>query len=131
MKEFTYRRKVRLQDTDATGVLYFSEQLKMALEAFEDFLSRHEMPLRRLIDSPFLLPVVHAEADYLAPVMVGDELDIQLTVEAVGTKSVTFAYRFVDVRKKINVGTAKIIHVTVDKQTRQSVPVPDTLRDFL
>lgn len=131
MKDFVHRRKVRLQDTDATGVLYFPEQLKMALETFEDFLSHHQMPLRELIDSPYLLPVVHAEADYLAPVMVGDELDIHLTIEAVGTKSVTLAYRFFDIKRRIDVGTAKIIHVTVDKQTRQSVPIPDILRAFL
>lgn len=128
MKEFTHRRKVRLQDTDATGVLYFPEQLKMALEAFEDFLSHHQISWRHLIDSPYLLPVVHAEADYLAPVMVGDELDIYLTVQTVGTKSVTLSYRFVDHKRKLDVGTAKIIHVTVDKETRTSVPIPDFLR---
>ena len=131
MKDFVHRRKVRLQDTDATGVLYFSEQLKMALETFEDFLSHHQMPLRELIDSPYLLPVVHAEADYLAPVMVGDELDIHLIVEAVGTKSVTLAYRFFDIKRKIDVGTAKIIHVSVDKQTRQSAPIPNILKNLL
>lgn len=132
MKDFIYRRKVRLQDTDATGVLFFPEQLKMALETFEDFLIHHQMPLRKLIeDSPFLLPVVHAEADYLAPVMVGDELDIHLTVDAVGTKSVTIAYRFVDIKRQIDVGTAKIVHVAVDKLTRQSVEVPDILRAVL
>jgi len=132
MKDFVHRRKVRLQDTDATGVLYFPEQLKMALETFEDFLSHHQLPLRKLIeDSLYLLPVVHAEADYLALVMVGDELDIHLTIEALGTKSVTLAYRFFDIKRKIDVGTAKIIHVSVDKQTRQSVPIPNILKDFL
>ena len=128
MKEFIHRRKVRLQDTDATGVLYFPEQFKMALETFEDFLSHHQMSLRELIDSPYLLPVVHAEANYLAPVMVGDELDIYLTVQAVGTKSVTLAYRFVDHKKKLDVGTATIVHVTIDRHTRSSVPMPDFLK---
>ena len=60
--------------------------------------------------------------------MVGDELDIYLTVQAVGTKSVTLSYRFVDHKRKLDVGTAKIIHVTVDKETRTSVPIPDFLR---
>ncbi len=126
-----HRRKVRLQDTDATGVLYFPEQLKMALEVFEDFLSHHEISWRHLIDSPYLLPVVHAEADYLAPVMVGDELEIYLTVQAVGTKSVTLSYRLVDPKRQLDVGTAKIIHVAVDKETRTSVPLPDFLRTIL
>ena len=32
---FIYRTHLRLRDTDATGVMYFSEQFKFALEAFE------------------------------------------------------------------------------------------------
>lgn len=131
MKEFIHRRKVRLQDTDATGVLYFPVQLKMALEAFEDFLIHHQMPLSKILDSPYLMPVVHAEADYLAPVMVGDELDIHVQVEAVGTKSITLFFKFFEIKKKIEVGTAKVVHVTVDRMSRQSVPIPDALRSIL
>ena len=131
MKIFTHRRKVRLQDTDATGVLYFPQQFKMALETFEDFLTHHQMPLSSLMDSPYLLPVVHAEADYLAPIRIGDELDIELIIESIGTKSITLFYRFIDIKRSSSVGTAKVVHVTVDQKTRQSVPIPDFLRAVL
>ncbi len=131
MNEFIYTRKVRLKDTDATGVLYFSEQLKMALEAFEEFLAHHQFSLRQLIDSPYLMPIVHAEADYFAPVMVGDELEIGMSVEAIGTKSMTLQYRFYDATRKLEVGKAKIVHVTVERASRASVPIPDFMKAML
>ena len=35
---FLYKRVVRIEDTDATGYIYFANLLKMGLEAFEEFL---------------------------------------------------------------------------------------------
>ena len=35
---FIYHRLIHVQDTDATGVLYFANELQIALEAFEEFL---------------------------------------------------------------------------------------------
>ncbi len=77
---FTYQFQVRLQDTDATGVLYFPRQFQMAMEAFEEFLKHRGYSLRQLLESNYLMPVVHAEGDYLAPVMVGDVLEVRLRV---------------------------------------------------
>ena len=31
---YSYKRIIRVQDTDATGVLYFANQLQIGLEAF-------------------------------------------------------------------------------------------------
>lgn len=41
------------------------------------------------------MPLVHAEADYARPMLLGDVLTIELEVERLGEKSVTFAYRIV------------------------------------
>jgi 1,4-dihydroxy-2-naphthoyl-CoA hydrolase len=128
---FTHRMKVRLQDTDATGVLYFSEQFKMALEVFEEFLHAHGYSLKKLMQSPFLMPVVHAEADYFAPLEVGDELEISLVVEQLGTSSITFSYRFFDSSRQLEVGQVKIVHVTMERQSKKAVPIPDFLRTIL
>jgi 1,4-dihydroxy-2-naphthoyl-CoA hydrolase len=128
---FTYRTQVRLKDTDATGVLYFSEQFKMALETFEEFLKERGFPLRQLLESTYLMPIVHAEADYLAPLMVGDELEIVLKVSKVGTSSVTLSYAFHDVVRKIDVGRVEIVHVVVEREKKTPVPIRDFLREIL
>ena len=129
---FTYRMQVRLKDTDATGVLYFAEQFKMAMDVFEEFLKERGAPFRQLLDSNYLMPVVHAEADYLAPLMVGDELQIELGVAKIGTSSVTLIYTFYDVIRKMTVGRVKIVHVAIERHQRSaSVPIPDFLRNIL
>lgn len=125
---FTYSIQVRLKDTDATGVLYFAEQFRMAMEAFEEFLKDRGFALSHLLESPYLMPVVHAAADFLAPVMVGDELRIALKIIKLGTSSVTLQYTFYDPLRKIDVGRVEIVHVVVDRETRSSTPIPEALR---
>lgn len=124
---FRYNRIIRLQETDATGVLYFAEQLKIALEAFEDFLIHKGFSLNQLIESPYLMPVVHAEADYFAPLKVGDRVNISVALHRLGEKSFTLHYVFHDPVRAIDVGTVTLIHVTVDGKTRSSLPIPESI----
>ena len=128
---FLYRTQVRLKDTDATGVLYFTEQFRMALEAFEEFLKERGFSLKQLLDSSYLMPIVHAEGDYFAPLIVGDELEISLKVAKLGTSSVTLECSFYDPHRKMDVGKVRIVHVVVDKEKRIPLPIPNFLRMIL
>jgi len=126
---FIYRCKIRLKQTDATGVIYFSEQFNIALEAFEEFLHHQGFSLRKLVDSPYLMPIVHAEADYLAPVKVGDELEVRIELADLGTKSITIHYLIY--HQEQEVGKVTLVHVTVDQSTRASVPIPDFIKTMM
>jgi YbgC/YbaW family acyl-CoA thioester hydrolase len=128
---FSYRKKVSLKETDATGVLYFSEQFAYAMEAFEGYLSSKGFSLKQLLDSPLLMPVVHAEADYLAPLHAGDEVVIKMGVETVGQSSVTLIYQIFCPVRLMDIGRVKIVHVAVDRITQQSVPIPEWMRALL
>ncbi len=128
---YIYKTQVRLRDTDATGVLYFAEQFRMALEAFEEFLKDRGFSLNQLLGSEYLMPIVHADADYFSPLVVGDEVEISLRVVKLGTSSITLESHFHDPQRKINVGKVQIVHVVVDRESRTSVPIPDFLRALL
>lgn len=128
MHPFIYLRTIRLQETDATGVLYFAEQFKIVLEAFEELLVQRGFSFKALTESPYFMPVVHAESDYLAPLYVGDQIEVEAKVERVGTSSVTMGYCLRKIATGEEVGRAKIVHVLVDRETRASVPLPDHLR---
>lgn len=128
---FTYHTQVRLKDTDATGVVYFAEQFRMALEAFEEFLKDRGFSLKQLLESHYLMPIVHAESDYFAPLTVGDELEISLKVAKLGTSSMTLEFSFRDPERKLNVGKVQIVHVVIEKIKRNPVPIPDFLRSIL
>jgi 1,4-dihydroxy-2-naphthoyl-CoA hydrolase len=115
------RKRIYLRDTDATGVLYFTEQQRMALEVLEERLS-----LCTLLEKEnFLMPIVHVEADYKAPLKVGDVVDISCEVVHLGTTSLTFAYTFF--AADVEVGSVKIVHVTVDRTTLAPIPLPQRI----
>jgi len=127
---FIYRTTVRLKDTDATGVLYFSEQFKFCLEAFEEFLKEAGYPLQQLIHaSPFLIPIVHAEGDYLAPLLVDDEIEVHLSVSRIGTSSFTLAYLLH--KKNSPVGKVSIVHTSISKASQKSIPLPEIVLKIL
>jgi len=126
----SYRTEIHLRDTDATGVLYFAEQFRLALEAFEHFLKESGLSLNELIQkSSFLMPIVHAEGDYFAPLQVGDEIEIFPALSRLGTSSFTVSARFM--KKGGEVGKVSIVHVAVDKSSKRSIPIPEPLRKVL
>ncbi len=128
---FVRQVQMHLKDTDATGVLYFSEQFRFAMETFEDFLRVRGLGLKALFNTPYLLPVVHAEADYFEPLKAGDTLEIGMEVSHIGSSSFTLSYTFFELERKLEVGKAQIVHVVVDRQKRTAVPMPDFLRSVL
>ena len=126
MHHFRYQRTIRMQDTDATGVLYFANQLQIALETFEAYLQSHQFSIKHMIaKGDFLLPIVHTEADYFSPVFIGDQLDIELRVKSVGTSSFTLNFELY--KGKETVGTVIITHVVTSRETKESIPIPSAL----
>ena len=125
---FTYKTRIHLRDTDATGVLYFTEQLRLALETFEAYLHSQGISLRVILQTtPFLLPIVHAEADYFAPLQVGDPVEITWSVEKIGSSSFTSQFSFFDPARKLEVGKACIVHVVISRETKKSIPIPEMI----
>lgn len=123
-------RHIYLSETDATGFLYFCELLKIAQETFEEYLVQKGVALQQMIEQgEFLLPIVHAEADYSAPLRVGDQVAIQLKVAEIGTSSFKLEATFHS--KGDQAGRAQIVHVAISPQTGKSIPLSDSLLALL
>jgi 1,4-dihydroxy-2-naphthoyl-CoA hydrolase len=120
-----YQRRVRIRDTDATGALFFGAAFEMAVEAFQEWLHAHHLKLEEL---SFLLPIVHAEADYFAPIKLGDHLSIELSIKKIGTTS--FGVEFVFLRGS-KVAFVEITHVTVCSATGHKIELPSPLKHLL
>jgi acyl-CoA thioesterase FadM len=105
-------------DTDATGAIYFTSLLRFAVEAFEEALETKGLQIQA---APFLLPIVHAEADFIAPIALGDSLDISLK-QKTGNSSISINYEFH--RGGALVATASLIHVAIDQKSGDKIAVP-------
>ena len=125
---YTYQHKIKLHETDAAGLLFFSHQLRYVHDAYESLLEQMGLGFAELIkNKDYFLPIVHVESDYKLPLFVGDLLEIQIVVEDIGQTSFTFGYTILN-HKKECVGTAKTVHVTISKKTHKKIPLPKEMR---
>lgn len=129
---FTTLKILRLPDTDATGALYFTWQLRVAQEIFEEFLETRGFPLINILrDYPFLFPVVHAEADFLSPLRLGDTARVELSIPQIGSTSLSYEVRFFRGSSPDLAGTARLVHVCIDRLSGEKREVPGFLRACL
>jgi len=126
--EYTCEQTVRLYDTDAAGFLFYGSQFRIAHAALEDFLEHLGLPIGALLRArATLFPVVHAEADYRAPLAVGDRLTVKVVVKALGDRSFSMGYRLLlaDGREA---GSVMTVHASVAAATGASCPLPERVR---
>jgi len=118
---------IRLADTDASGRIYFNEALRIAHESFEQLMTELGFPVSSMLEKSSIgLPVVHASADFTAPLQLGDEVMIETSVAAVGKTSISFAH---EIKKGKSVAVkVKITHVAVSNDTGRAVKIPPSLR---
>lgn len=130
---FITHNRVRMHDTDMAGILYFAKQFRFAHDALEDFVETTGLTFDKLFrNEQFVFVIVHAEADYLVPLRVGDRLKIEVQIEKIGETSFTVGYRiFREENVPLLVGTAQTVHVTLDGKTRKKIPIPESFRQFL
>lgn len=126
--EFACQSIVRLYDSDAAGFHFYGAQFRFAHEALENFLEHVGLPIAQVIrDREVLFPVVHAEADYYAPLAVGDRLNVRVVVRALGDRSFSLGYRLflADGREA---GRVLTVHAAVAAATGASCPLPVAVR---
>jgi len=131
MPAYNYSRTVRLQDTDAAGILFFANWFIFAHEAYERMMNEIGFGFARLFEKEsYIIPIVHAEADYSKPLRVGDKIEVELIVAEMGATSYTLEYilRTTDGQ---TAGTCRTVHVTMDKSSNKKIPLPDELRQGL
>ena len=119
-----------MHDTDAAGIIFFANQFRLTHDAYEEFLEMLGSSIQKILrKTNYFQPIVHAEADYKAPMFVGDKIDISVTVGSIGKTSFSLLYTLN--RGKTLVGTAKTVHVTVSQKTGNKIPLPTSLRRAL
>ncbi|MDZ4723225.1 MAG: thioesterase family protein [candidate division Zixibacteria bacterium] len=128
---FVYASSVKMHHTDAAGLLFFAHQLAFVHDCYEAFLEEAGCSMRYILsESDFLLPIIKAESEYKKSLFVGDELCIEMTCESNSTHAFVLVYRLLNVKKEL-VGSAKTVHICIDKTTRAKKELPKKLRDAL
>lgn len=92
---FVHRTPVRFAHVDAAGIVFYPRFFEMLNAAVEDWFAALGRDFRSLhLDDRIGTPTVRLEADFVAPAMLGDELEIALVPIKVGTSSCTYRFSF-------------------------------------
>jgi len=123
--------RVQLHDTDSAGRLFFAHLFRHAHDAYEAFMDRLGLPLDHLIRAgESLLPLVHAEADYLRPMCHGDQVRVSLVVLEIRTRSFAIGYRF-ETPEGLLAATARTLHVHINRDGSPGSGLPESMRGAL
>ena len=130
---FTHDVTVRFKDVDRAGIGYFAcvfdwchfafeEAIDVALDGFAGAFGR----------DGWMMPLVHAEADFERPFRLGDRLTVRVGVERIGGRSLTFVFGITTANDPDTLhATVRHVHAFVDIETMEAHPVPQALLDGL
>jgi 4-hydroxybenzoyl-CoA thioesterase len=123
-------RRVRFEEVDAAGIVFFGAFSGYAHEAMEGFFDQVEGGYAGLINRRRIgFPAVRLEVDFLAPLRYGDTLSIATSVARLGTRSATLAYEM----RSARIECARIRHTVVitDLERMKSTDMPSDVRAVL
>lgn len=111
---FEHRVTARFFEIDRAGVLFFGRVFEYCHAAFEELVAARLGSVDGFFrGAPWALPVVHAEADFVRAVRLGERLRVQMLFAQAGHSSVRFVY---ELRGEDDTLRARVmlVHVCVD-----------------
>ena len=135
MTAFTFATPVRFADVDHAGIVYYPRFFHLFHLAFEE-LWRARIGARaysELIDNDRVgFPAVRAECDFHAPLVFGDTAEIEVTVDRLGQKSITFRYRvYRAASNRTLCAEGQVICAVVDLAKFVAVAIPEHVAAML
>jgi acyl-CoA thioester hydrolase len=95
MKTFRTSRIVEFSETDMAGIVHFANFFRYMESAECAFLRSLGLGVKIDWEGQALgFPRVAATCDYLSPARFEDVLDVELTIQRIGEKSVTYGFEF-------------------------------------
>lgn len=131
MPTFTTTRRVEFGDTDMAGIMYFANYFRFMEFAETEFLRSRGLTVNwREAGGKVGFPRVSVSCDYQKPALFEDVLTIALTVERLGTKSVTYRFDFANQRgEAVAVGRITAVFcVTTAPDKIESLEIPADIR---
>lgn len=131
-------RTVRFGDTDAAGVLHFHQLLRWCHEAYEESLERFGLEATAIFPSPAVtpaiaLPIVHCQATYRAPLVVGDPVAIRLEPRRLDPGGFEIRYHL----QRGGAGTSPAVaealtrHLAIETASRRRCGLPEPIQRWL
>lgn len=130
---FSYHRTVHFQDTDAAGVVYFTNVLAMCHEAYEASLMAFGIELQLFFKNPTAaIPIIHASVDFKRPMYCGDQLQIEILPQQIDEHKFEIFYQIVAaLSPQQSLAIANTKHICIEPTTRTKIQLPEAISQWL
>ena len=127
---FHYTFPVPFHLADPAGIVFFANAFTLFHQAFEQFIVKElDYPWENWFQNPeWIVPVRHAEAQYVYPLYAGRDCQIELTLASLSSSSFTL---LVNIRLKELCSTLKVVHVFCNRSTQKKMPIPQPISSKL
>lgn len=128
-KSARFRLRVRYNECDPLGVVFNANYLLYADIAINELWREHVGGYESMMEGGLDLAVVEANLRYFQPLRFDEEVDLVSTVTHIGNKSMVTAVAMN--LGEDEVATATLTHVCVDSGSKESRPIPESVRSAL
>ena len=125
---FARTRRVRFQDVDAAGVIFYASVFEYCHDLYVEYLDAHGVSLVDVLEKrDWAAPIRHAEADYLRPLRFGDEVAVSLPVAHLAESELTLGYRIAFGANREVAVVAQTVHTFVSLPNFKRCPIPEAV----
>jgi acyl-CoA thioester hydrolase len=117
----TVRDRVRLSDTDSSGLIYYGSVTSWLTRAQAELYLALGFRPQGNAPNP-MTPVVNANISYHAPLRLADPYELRAWIDEVGTTSLSVGFEVTCAGTRCL--TATMTHVHLDATTHRPIPLP-------
>lgn len=129
--ETTYKYRVLYADTDAMGVVYYGNYLRIYEAARGDFLHKVGMPFSKMASElNIVCPVANAEINYHKPAYLDEDIVVRTRVVMLRGARMVFDQRIFNAKDEL-LNDIKVTVAFVDMEKRKPVKYPDEFDQVL
>jgi 4-hydroxybenzoyl-CoA thioesterase len=128
---FRVEKLIRFHHCDPAGIVFYPQYFVLIHELMEDWFSQGlQIDYAQFVREQGMgLPMVKLECEFLAPVPMGNVLALELTVQRIGTSSITLSVRGTSKGVESLRATLTVVHTLIAPM--RPVPIPQPLRSAM
>lgn len=126
---FETKIKIKFSDCDLGGRIFFAKLFEYAHQVYEEFVLKELFEHNLFKEKKFIVPIVEATANFHLPILLHEEINVNLKVKSLGKHSFVLQYLFL--KNENIVAEAETVHVLIDKKHGQKYPLDPSLKIIL
>jgi acyl-CoA thioester hydrolase len=131
-QKFSWERRVEFCETDAAGIAHFSSLVLYMEQAEHALLRSIGLSVFNPSGQPgYSWPRIKVEVEFQSPTRFEEMLSVLVSIETIGTKSVSYTHRIVNGNRLIATGRMKVVCCLVNDGALVSCEIPESIRKRL